>query len=215
MEKHKIKTEKTGRYFTHGLREANVSTVLFICHGYSQLADRFLRKFESLFRPDIFIVAPEGLHRFYPREGTGKVTASWMTSEDREDDIEDYINFLDNVYREVMPSFPKKVNVVVLGFSQGAATASRWVTLGHSRIDELIVWCGFYPPDMKVSEIPEHIRLKVVSATEDRFVTPEEQKEQLAAMKKLTPTLEHFEFEGKHEIDGDMLVKIFPEEEKE
>lgn len=208
MEKQKIKVEKTARYFTHGKREPHIKVVLFVCHGYAQIANKFLKKFEPAFRDDLFIVAPEGLHRFYAREASGNVVASWMTTEDREDDIQDYVNYLDSVYREVMPSFPKKVKVMVLGFSQGAATASRWITQGRSRIDELVLWCGFFPPDVSLLEIPEHVRLKVVTATDDRYASPEQQKEELDAMKKLAPALEHFQFEGKHEINTDALKKM-------
>ena len=211
MEQRKVKVEKTGRYFTHGKREPHVRTVLFVCHGYAQLAERFLKKFEPVFRDDFFIVAPEGLHRFYARETSGNVVASWMTSEDREDDIDDYLNFLDTVYRDVMPSFPKRVRIIVLGFSQGAATASRWITSGRSRIDELILWCGFFPPDLNVAEIPEHVKVKLVTASEDRYYSPEQMALQVAGMKKLIPEIEHFQFEGKHTIDGDALQKLFSE----
>ncbi|MEO5643512.1 MAG: hypothetical protein ABIQ40_05635 [Bacteroidia bacterium] len=201
MEKHKVKVEKTGRYFTHGKREPHITTVLFVCHGYAQVANRFLKKFEPAFRDDVFIVAPEGLHRFYAREASGNVVASWMTTEEREDDIHDYLNYLDAVYREVMPDFPKKVKVMVLGFSQGAATASRWITHGRSRIDELVLWCGFFPPDVSLTEIPEHVKLKVITASDDRYIAPEQQIEQLEEMKKLAPDMVHFQFEGKHEIN--------------
>jgi predicted esterase len=208
MEKRKIKTEKTGRYFTHGKRGKHIKTVLFVCHGYAQLVTQFLDKFVPSSRDDLFIVAPEGLSRFYARETSGKVVASWMTSEEREDDIRDYLDFLDKVYRDVMPDFPKKTKVMVLGFSQGAATASRWITSGRSRSDELVLWCGFFPPDCQVSEIPEHVKLKMVTASDDRYITPEEEKEQVDAMKKLVPSMEHFQFEGKHEINTEALDRL-------
>jgi predicted esterase len=208
MEKRKLKVEKTARYFTHGKRGKHINTVLFVCHGYAQQASRFLEKMEPASRDDLFIVAPEGLNRFYARETSGKVVASWMTSEEREDDIQDYLGFLDKVYRDVMPDFPKKTKVIVLGFSQGAATASRWITSGRSRIDELVLWCGFFPPDAQVSEIPEHVKLKMVTASDDRYITPEEEKEQVDAMKKRVPSLEHFQFEGKHEVNIEALNRL-------
>ncbi|MDQ3111404.1 MAG: hypothetical protein M3R17_16075 [Bacteroidota bacterium] len=212
MEKRKIKAEKTARYFTHGKREPHINTILFVCHGYAQHAEKFLEKFAPVSYDDFFIVAPEGLNRFYARETSGKTVASWMTSEEREDDINDYIGYLDRVYRDVLPDFPKKVRVIVLGFSQGAATASRWITSGRSRIDDLVLWCGFFPPDARVSEIPEHVRVKLVTASDDRYITPEQEKEQVEAFKKIIPSLEHFQFEGKHEINAAALERLFPEE---
>src|SRR5665213_3940257 len=113
MKKHKITIEKTARYFTLGEISSDVKTVLFVCHGYSQLADEFLSQFQKISTEKILIVAPEGLHRFYTR-GHEKVVASWMTKEDRADDIRDYVLFLDQVYLEVMTTIfnPK---IILLG----------------------------------------------------------------------------------------------------
>ena len=38
--------------------------------------------------------------------------------------------------------------VTVLGFSQGVATAARWVTLGRVRPVRLILWGDHVPPDL-------------------------------------------------------------------
>jgi predicted esterase len=212
MEKKKLITEKTGRYFTLGTAGAHIRHVLFACHGYAQTADDFLRKFEDGMRDDIFIVAPEGLNRFYARSTSGRVAASWMTKEDREDDIRDYLIFLDKVYSDVMPHFSRRANIMAFGFSQGAATASRWVESGRSRVDELILWCGFFPPDLAFSKIPENVKMKIVTASEDPFISADEAKEMLAAQKKLVPALTHFQFEGGHEINTEAFGMLFPEE---
>ena len=212
MNKHKLSTEKTGRYFTLGTAGPHIRTVVFACHGYAQTADQFLSKFEDGIRDGIFIVAPEGLNRFYARGTSGRVAASWMTKEDREDDIRDYLLFLDKVYSEIMPQLSKRTTVMAFGFSQGAATASRWVASGRSRVDELVLWCGFFPPDLPFSEIPEHVKMKIVTASEDQFIGPAEEKEMLEAQRKLVPALSHFQFEGGHEINTEAFRKLFPEE---
>src|ERR1051325_8249497 len=121
MIKKSIRIEKTARYFILG--DAGASSVWCVCHGYAQLASYFIKNFEPLNNGDNMIVAPEGLHRFYWQGYSGRVVASWMTKEDRLDDINDYVNFLDEVHNDVMKEFKgKKVKVNVLGFSQGVAT---------------------------------------------------------------------------------------------
>ncbi len=49
-----------------------------------------------------------------------------MTKEDRENEIADYVDFLDAVFGEVVTPGAR---VTVLGFSQGVATAARWLAL--------------------------------------------------------------------------------------
>ena len=76
---------KTFRY--HILNEGtNAKKVLYVLHGYGQLAEFFVRKFREL-GDEYLIVAPEGMHRFYLQGSSGRVGASWMTKEDREQDI--------------------------------------------------------------------------------------------------------------------------------
>ncbi len=208
MDKRKIKVSKTARYFTQGGELEKIRTVLFVLHGYAQLADEFLKSFTPIFRDDLLIVAPEGLHRFYARGAGEKVVASWMTKEDREDDIEDYVDFLDEVYLEVIKAVQQKVEIKVLGFSQGAATASRWAAARNSKIDELVLWCGLFPPNVEVKNLPSNLKLTIVTASDDKFISAEEEQKQIELIKTIVPDLNHFQFEGNHEINEKALIKF-------
>src|SRR5207237_10690301 len=100
------------------------------------------------------LVAPEGLSRFYVGEGATerRVGASWMTREDRLAEIEDYVRYLDAVYDDVFGRLDRaRVTVHALGFSQGAATVSRWTAMGTSRIDRVLLWGGELPPDLELA----------------------------------------------------------------
>lgn len=208
MQQRRIITEKTARYFLSGQPGKETTHIFFACHGYSMLANEFLEKFRPLFRDDRLFVAPEGLHRFYPKGGTGRVAASWMTREDRLDDIRDYVFFLDKVYQTVLSECNTQPRVSVLGFSQGAATVSRWAATGNSRIDELILWCGFFPPDLPPGGIPQHIPLIIVTASDDEYFDADEEKRQLELITKLNPVHRHVRFEGKHEINIEALKNV-------
>jgi predicted esterase len=211
MKKNIITTEKTARYFTLGNFSPEVKTVLFVCHGYAQLGDEFISQFSKLENQNTLIVAPEGLHRFYLRGGQEKVVASWMTKEDRDDDIRDYVLFLDKVYDAVLEKFSSPPKIIALGFSQGAATASRWCAMGKSKMDELILWCGFFPPDLPPNGISEKIKLTVVTATKDKFISAEQERNQLEKMKLLSPQLNHVTFEGEHEMNIEILSELISE----
>jgi hypothetical protein len=60
-----------------------------VTHGYGQLAKTFIRRFEPIMDAQTLVVAPEGLSRFYWGGFDGPVVASWMTREDRLDEIAD------------------------------------------------------------------------------------------------------------------------------
>src|SRR6266699_129357 len=140
MQEHRLAVSRTARYFTLGENSGAVGEVWFACHGYGQLAARFLEKFRVLDDGRRYLVAPEGLSRFYLTESPAerRVGASWMTREDRLREIEDYICYLDAVYDDVFGSVDRAgVTVHALGFSQGAATVSRWTGLGKAQIDRL------------------------------------------------------------------------------
>jgi hypothetical protein len=82
----KIQSQRTYRYAVSG--NPTAKNLLYVLHGYGHLAPYFIRKFNSL--EDSFIVAPEGMYRFYLYGSSGRVGACWMTKEERLDDALDF-----------------------------------------------------------------------------------------------------------------------------
>ncbi len=128
---------RSARFAIMGSFEAELAEVWIVCHGHGQLARRFLSRFLPLERPDRLFVAPEALSRFYlepprtgPRAALTPVGASWMTAEDREAEIDDQVNYLDLLHDHIFELIDRaSVRLWVVGFSQGTATAARWVIL--------------------------------------------------------------------------------------
>jgi predicted esterase len=150
VQEHRLVTTRRARYFTEGGGEQPLGESWIVLHGLGQLASVFMTYFRSIATPSRLIVAPEALNRHYimesgSRSKDAKIGATWMTREDRENEIADYVDFLDNVWHETSAGAPR---VTVLGFSQGVATAARWVAMGKSRIDRFVAWAGQIPPDL-------------------------------------------------------------------
>lgn len=151
MNEHRLITKRRARYYTIGGGAEPLDEAWIVLHGLGQLASVFIAYFKSIATPGRLIVAPEALNRYYVMPGSSgrtadaKVGATWMTRMDRENEIADYVDFLDAVYRETVPTSSR---VTVLGFSQGVAAAARWVAMGTSRVDRLIAWAGQLPPDV-------------------------------------------------------------------
>src|ERR671913_1620 len=94
---HALVVPRTARYYTLGPTHGFPRELWIVCHGYGQLASRFVSQFAALDDGTRLIVAPEALSRFYldpiPKrrnEASPRVGASWMTREDRESEIADY-----------------------------------------------------------------------------------------------------------------------------
>src|SRR5437764_13612911 len=180
MHEHHIGVSRTARYFTLGESLRGVAEVWFACHGYGQLAARFLEKLRVLDEGRRHLVAPEGLSRFYLTESPTerRVGATWMTREDRLAEIDDYVRYLAAGYADVFRRIDRaRVTVHALGFSQGAATVSRWTAMGKSRIDRVILWGGEFPPDLDLTgaEVAGRLRaarLTLVFCCSDEYITP-------------------------------------------
>ena len=208
----KITITKTARYFVNGDLSANTKEIWFVCHGYAQLASYFLKNFDGLRNEQTVIVAPEGLHRFYWSGFSGRVVASWMTKEERQDDINDYVAFLSAVYEEVTKDLDlNKVTVNVLGFSQGAATVCRWLVSGGVRADNLILWAGAIPDDIDLKnfgKVFSKLNVTLVLGDQDEFITNEQSRAYEQHLKDNDVIYEMFRFKGKHVIDETCLKEI-------
>lgn len=205
MQEHRFSTPRSARYFTLGSATA-ATDVWFVCHGYGQLASRFLERFRPIEAKQRCVVAPEGLSRFYLSEHAAerRVGASWMTREDRLHEIEDYVRYLDALSGHVAPGSAK---VTALGFSQGTATAARWAALGSSRIDRLILWGGEVPPDLDLTRlrVPS---LTLVYGTRDPFFTPKVVAANEARLREHKIRYDVVSFDGAHEIDEPTLLQV-------
>ncbi len=147
-----LTVERTARIWTLD-EEVQAEELWYVLHGYRQLARRFLRRFTAI-RGRRRIVAPEALSRFYLEGGqkrhgpTSAVGATWMTREDRLHEIDDYVGYLDRLHERVAGEVGSSVPVTVMGFSQGVATAARWVVQGAVRPHRLLTWGDTLPPDL-------------------------------------------------------------------
>jgi predicted esterase len=138
------------------------------------------------------------------------VGATWMTRENRIADIENYINYLSTIYKNAVPS-DFQGEITFLGFSQGAATATRWAIEGNPVFHQLILWAGILPPDMNFEKAHEMLKDKKiieVFGKKDPYLTDERLKEvtSLNARLNVNPTL--IEFDGGHEINEEILTRL-------
>jgi len=212
MQQKNIIVPKTARYFILGELNEQTDTIWIVLHGYAQLANYFIKNFESIQQPNNIIVAPEGLHRFYWQGFSGMVVASWMTKEDRLEDIKDYSNYLEMVYNEVVSTFKnKKVKINVFAFSQGTATTLRWLSIKKPLIHNLILWGGTFPADINFDMDKVYfnsLNTYFVMGTKDEYISEKDVEEQENTLKKNEIRFQSIRFEGKHEIEQKTLLNL-------
>lgn len=211
MEPQELQFDYKARYYRLGELNANTRQLWFVVHGYGQLAQFFIQKFKVLEEAGICVVAPEGLSRFYIDGNGGRVGASWMTKENRLMDIENYIEYLNEVYKKETAHVESLPPVTLLGFSQGTATVTRWLLKGELKVNRLILWAGLFPPDIDFktgSELLKGIEVTEVYGKRDPFISLAslQHLNELNEKLNLQPTI--MEFDGKHELNNDILLRF-------
>ena len=207
-----IAVPRTATYSLLGDRGKVPDECWFVYHGYAQLAHRFLRRFEGLERPGRWIVAPEGLSRFYVHGSHGLVGASWMTREDRDAEIDDCLGYLDALYTGLFSNPDTAPRIVLLGFSQGCATASRWAARGVARPARLVLWGELQAHDLTDED---HRRLReqgtevlFVVGREDPYVSLTAVERAAKKLEAQGLTVRTMSFAGGHDIDGPTLLRV-------
>lgn len=215
-----IAVGRTARYALLGEPGPHIREVWIVCHGHAQLAQKFIERFRGIASPTRLIVAPEALNHYYLDGGfrgpSSKVGATWMTTEDRESEIADYVGYLDALDKEIFAAVPREqCTLRVLGFSQGVATAARWVAAGNFEADQVILWAGSLPAELTKEGAQRLIAggrpLLVVAGEEDQYITPKAIEAQLASLSDLGVKPVVVRFPGGHEIDRAALESILGE----
>lgn len=209
-----IKYQHVAQFQTSHTINRKEKEIWIVLHGYGQLAAFFLRKFEPLFREDRLIIAPEATNYGYLEGYSGKVGANWMTSHEREIAISNNHEYLNTLLESILEKYQSRPLIKVLGFSQGAATATRWVGQLTFPINTLVLWGGGFAHDLNLNDIGQKLKdtfTHIAVGSSDEFMTPEALKNQEELIKKLEVTVKMHTYPGGHELYLPLLREIFEE----
>jgi predicted esterase len=207
--KHNFSVKKTARYFQLGELNESTEHIVIACHGYAQLANYFLKWFEPFDLKNTVIIAPEGLSRFYWNGFSGNVVASWMTKVDREDDISDYVNYLDDIIKSL--ALNPKVKLTALGFSQGGATVSRWLLKSDFKFNNLVLWAAVFPEDIEIGSLKSKVinPVQILFGDKDQFYSLDQINALKSKLEALESSIDFTIFEGEHKVYIEPLNNLY------
>lgn len=209
-ESRNIEVTKTARFWVEGDISGGAHTVVFVLHGYGMAALDCLNLFDKLKAPGVLMVAPEGLSRFYRKGFAGDVVASWMTREDRDLEIRDQAGYLDKLLVHILDEIaPKASRVVVVGYSQGVATGSRWIR--HRKgagIDMFVSYAGEISPDVLASGWPAAVKVIQVFSDTDEFIPSSNFHSQASTLRNSGVDVGLLQYEGKHAVLPDVVERL-------
>lgn len=208
----RIRVLRSARYFALGRLSDDTEQAWFVCHGYGQSAERFVRRFASAAAEGAFVVAPEGLSRFYVDPAPGahradsRVGASWMTRVDREAEIRDYVAYLDALARHALDrpggdAARARPKIVALGFSQGGHAAARWAALGGTPVDALALWGSHLPPEPGIARRLAGSAVVSVFGDRDPVADADAERREDQRFAEAGVVARRRRFAGGHEID--------------
>ena len=209
---HKIVVPRTAHYYTLGEASEKTKNLWIICHGMGQNADDFIKPFESIADAENFVVAPEGLNKSYWNGFDGPAVASWMTRRHRLDEIADFSHFMHSIYHHFLAQCAENVNVILLGFSQGCATQTRYIMEKMPAFDTLVLCGGGMPEDLNYTEKAAYWldkEIYFVCGNRDKFITPELiAKHEMLLKHHSLHIAEKIIFDGKHELTQLPILEI-------
>ena len=209
--KNSIRYEHQAHFRISHLVKRSEKEILFALHGYGQLSEFFLKKLRPIFHEERLIVVPEATNYAYLEGFAGRVGANWMTRHERESAISNNNQYLNAVLDTLLVKYPQKPVLKVLGFSQGAATVTRWVSQLKHPVDTLVLWGGGFAEDLDVSQTGQKLaesKCFIALGDKDEFITEASIAKQEALINQLGISAEKVVYKGGHDLDLEVLEQL-------
>ena len=212
MQSRHINVTKRARYYQIGEANSSIKKVWMVFHGYAMLSEFFIKKFEILNDGETLIIAPEALNRFYITEDFSRVGASWMTKLERENDIIENNQYIESLFQKVAKDIGhSNFQLNVLGFSQGSATACRWIFSSNNKANNFIVWAGDIPKDRLTEENRSKwnsLSIFLVFGTKDPLITTDLSLKFQKRISEYKLNFDIVEYDGDHRIFPEVLKEV-------
>ncbi len=205
----KVSYQISNTYSTLNEFTSHTKKVWVVLHGIGYLSRYFLKYFKDLDNEENYIIAPQAQSKYYLNDQYRHVGASWLTKENTESEIENVLNYLNEVYKaEALQQAP---NLIIFGYSQGVSVATRWVARNKIECSHLILHSGALPKELKSKdfEFHDHTQVTMIYGTKDQYLNADRLKTEGDRAKELFgDRLETISFEGGHEVNVEIITQL-------
>ena len=209
MNEKQVSYQSTNSYSTLNELTAETKNIWVVFHGIGYLSRYFLKYFRHLNQKENYIIAPQAPSKYYLNGKYEHVGASWATKEDTEQEIQNVLAYLDEIYD--VEGLKNAKNLVLFGYSQGVSIVSRWVARRKIRCSKLILNSGRLPKELEPSDFTflEGTEVAFVYGKDDPFVNEEFLRSEEERIKELFPkNLKFIAFDGGHEVNKEVISKF-------
>ena len=203
-EEKQIATLVHGRYLVDRGEPAQEGRPLLVgFHGYGENAERHLEMLRRIpGAADWVICAVGALHRFYNTK-TGDVIGSWMTSQQREQAIDDNVRYVAAVISALRRDERTSDALVLAGFSQGVAMAYRAAAGAGHPCHGVIALAGDVPPELADQDLDGFPPVLIGRGAGDGWYSEEKLTADVLLLRQKGVRVEFERFEGGHEWTAD------------
>lgn len=209
MNEKQVSYRSTNTYSTLNEKTEKTENVWVVFHGIDYLSRYFLKYFRHLNQEKNYIIAPQAPSKYYLNGKYEHVGASWATREETQQEMENVLSYLDELYKK--EDLKNAKNLILFGYSQGVSVVTRWVARRKIRPTQLILNSGRIPKELKPSDFAflEDTEISFVYGTEDPFVNKEFLESEEKRIRELFPqNLKFIPFDGGHEVNQQVILKL-------
>ncbi len=189
------------------------TNVWFALHGMGYLSKYFIKYFEHLDSKRNHIIIPQAPSKYYQDKKFKYVGASWLTKENRDSEIENVCNYLDQVWKKESTNWNhQKVRLILMGYSQGVSMVTRWMARRKISCHHLILHSGAIPEELSKEDfdfLSPLVKVTYLYGSKDEYITDAlKTKQELLGSNLFDDRLDIKMFEGKHEVNTQFLKEI-------
>ncbi len=211
MEEKKVSYNAQNTYSTLNELTEKTKYIWLVFHGIGYLSRYFVKHFNQL-NPELhYIIAPQAPSKYYLKNEYKYVGASWLTKENTAFEMQNVLNYLDQVYSSEKISSQHKL--VVFGFSQGVSVALRWASYKKIHMSNLVLYAGGIPTELKQTDFGyidfEKTKVVAIYGQNDQYLNSERLIREKERLETLFPeNHELITFDGGHEIKPEIIKDI-------
>ena len=209
MNEKQVSYQTVNTYTTLNDLTENTENVWVVFHGIGYLSRYFLKYFRNLSQEKNYVIAPQAPSKYYLNGKYEHVGSSWATRENTEQEIQNVLAYLDEVYEN--EGLKNTKNLILFGYSQGVSIVSRWVARRNIHCSKLILNSGRLPKELKPGDFAflEGTEVSFIYGTEDPFVNREFLEMEEKRIRGLFPqNLKFILFNGGHEVNKEVVINL-------